>query len=57
MPLLAFPLANELLDRFNAVCAPLYESIFVATQDTERMESLRGFSLPLLMNGQVKVGE
>lgn len=57
VPLLAFPLANELLDRFNAVCAPLYESIFVATQDAERMESLRGFSLPLLMNGQVKVGE
>lgn len=55
VPLLVFPQANELLDRFNAVCTPLYESIFVATQDIERMESLREFSLPLLMNGQVKL--
>ena len=44
------------IDRFTDRVRPLFASIKNATKEIEKLSSLRDFLLPLLMNGQVKVG-
>ena len=44
------------IDRFTDRVRPLFAGIKNATKEIEKLSSLRDFLLPLLMNGQVKVG-
>ena len=50
------PTANEIVERFSAVCSDLLESIRKCRIETEELKHTRNTLLPLLMNGQVEVG-
>lgn len=47
---------KEILDIYYSRVAPLYAKVIHAAREIDRLESLRGWLLPMLMNGQVKIG-
>lgn len=46
---------KELLDKFESHCQTLFKQRDIALQENIRLESLRDWLLPMLMNGQVTV--
>lgn len=46
---------KEILDIYNAACAPFYETIINNQSENQKLTQLRDWLLPMLMNGQVKV--
>ena len=42
---------------YNGIANPIVENVLALHLDTDRLSTLRDWLLPLLMNGQVKVGE
>ncbi|WP_209330974.1 restriction endonuclease subunit S [Lunatimonas salinarum] len=48
---------NLTLEKFNQIVQPLYEKIKVNTKENLQLSKLRDWLLPMLMNGQVRVGE
>lgn len=44
------------LSRFHSVSAPLFSKMSHCIEENRQLASLRNFLLPMLMNGQVKVG-
>ena len=47
---------KNVLERYYATVEGLYESQLNAAKENKDLVSLRDFLLPMLMNGQVKVG-
>ena len=47
---------KEKLDIYYSRVAPLYAKVIHAAREIDRLESLRGWLLPILMNGQVEIG-
>ena len=56
VPLFAVPHDEALLHKFNDMAEQAYSQIYNCTQENAKLIGLRDFLLPLLMNGQVKVG-
>lgn len=56
VPLLAVPHDEALLHKFNDMAEQAYSQIYNFTQEIAKLIGLRDFLLPVLMNGQVKVG-
>lgn len=48
---------GKTLDKFSRIINPILESKFARIEENQQLASLRDFLLPMLMNGQVKVGE
>ncbi|WP_417601043.1 restriction endonuclease subunit S [Owenweeksia hongkongensis] len=48
---------QELIEKFTATVAPMFAKQDVLEQENQELASLRDWLLPMLMNGQVKVGE
>jgi type I restriction enzyme S subunit len=48
--------ALELIERVDKIINPLIEKIIVNKKENQQLASLRDWLLPMLMNGQVKVG-
>jgi len=48
---------TKLLEKFNKIVSPLFSTIIKNRQENTNLAHLRDFLLPLLMNGQVAVGE
>ncbi|EGS59428.1 restriction endonuclease subunit S [Vibrio cholerae] len=46
---------RELLSRFEDFCTPLFQQRDVVLQENKKLEELRDWLLPMLMNGQVTV--
>lgn len=46
---------RELLSRFEDFCTPLFQQRGVVLQENKKLEELRDWLLPMLMNGQVTV--
>ncbi|MEA4986357.1 MAG: restriction endonuclease subunit S [Paludibacter sp.] len=56
--ILNYPIApKELLDLYGDIVIPLNNRIANNQQENQQLSSLRDWLLPMLMNGQVKVGE
>lgn len=49
--------AASVLERFDTMLSPMYKAIKQCTEENQQLASLRDFLLPMLMNGQVKVGK
>ncbi|WP_417591082.1 restriction endonuclease subunit S [Owenweeksia hongkongensis] len=49
--------SQDHLDKFNSIVRPIYGKIHSNNQENQELASLRDWLLPMLMNGQVKVGE
>ena len=47
----------ETLSQFNDFCAPLMQRQHVITEETSKLISLRDYLLPLLMSGQISIGD
>ena len=56
VPLFAVPHDEALLHKFNDMAEQAYSQIYNCTQENAKLIGLRDFLLPVLMNGQVKVG-
>ena len=56
VPLFALPGDIGQVRKFNELTATIYAQVYNCTQEMSKLMSLRDFLLPLLMNGQVKVG-
>jgi len=54
---LLFPYGQEVVNDFIAKVAPMYKQIVANHQQNKELAKLRDFLLPLLMNGQVTVGQ
>ena len=54
--MLLYP-TSELLSEFNQIISEIYKKIFNTYKENFELVSLRDFLLPMLMNGQVKVGK
>lgn len=52
---LAIPLTNGLVTQYSVIAEPLFEKIKISTQESNDLEALRNWLLPMLMNGQVTV--
>ena len=48
---------NELLLAFDKIIAPIINKISINIEQNQQLSSLRDWLLPMLMNGQVKVGD
>ena len=48
--------SKDVLIRFNSIIHNIYKKIFEVSIENQQLASLRDFLLPMLMNGQVKVG-
>ena len=48
--------SDELLKKYQEVCSQYYDKIQEEFIESTHLASLRDFLLPMLMNGQVKVG-
>jgi len=46
---------SDLLNKFQKIIKPIYEKHIVLMDQNQRLDSLRDWLLPMLMNGQVKV--
>ena len=55
---IAFPKEDsELLERFQTAVAPTLSYVAEIPGESKRLTELRDFLLPLLMNGQVTIGD
>lgn len=54
---LCFVPSEEILIKFDNTIAPIMNLLLNMLRETKELASLRDFLLPLLMNGQVKIGE
>ncbi len=58
LELISIPIPPEnLLDRFEEMIQPYFEKMTLNTKENQELASLRDWLLPMLMNGQVRVGE
>ena len=48
--------SDDVLVKFNAIMDNFYSKITECKTENQQLTSLRDFLLPMLMNGQVKVG-
>ena len=48
---------DNVREKFEKKLSPLFEKIYVNIQQNQQLSALRDWLLPMLMNGQVKVGE
>ena len=48
---------KEVLERFKKIADPFHEKIVVNSKENQKLSELRDWLLPMLMNGQVTVGE
>lgn len=53
---IALPTNNETITEFNKIIDPIFGKINLIQQENQQLSSLRDWLLPMLMNGQVKVG-
>lgn len=56
----SFPIAlpnRELLEKFEKVISPQFKQATINTKENQELTSLRDWLLPMLMNGQVHVGD
>ncbi len=53
---IALPTNNETITEFNKIIDPIFGKINLIQQENKQLSSLRDWLLPMLMNGQVKVG-
>ena len=49
--------SQKILLRFNRIIYDIYANIFETYKENFELASLRDYLLPMLMNGQVKVGK
>ena len=54
---LAVPGDLTLMEKYAAIVEPIFEKIESTTKENKKLSSLRDWLLPMLMNGQVTVGE
>lgn len=54
---LALPSCSKLIENYAAIVEPIFEKIESTTKENKKLSSLRDWLLPMLMNGQVTVGE
>ena len=54
---LALPSDTTLMEKYAAIVEPIFEKIESTTKENKKLSSLRDWLLPMLMNGQVTVGE
>jgi type I restriction enzyme S subunit len=54
---LAFPSGSELFEKYAAIAEPIFQKIESTTKENKKLSALRDWLLPILMNGQVTVGE
>ncbi|GAA6167107.1 restriction endonuclease subunit S [Sessilibacter corallicola] len=54
---LALPSDSALMDKYATIVEPIFEKIESTTKENKKLSSLRDWLLPMLMNGQVTVGE
>lgn len=47
----------EIIESFGKLAIELFERILVSTEENQKLSELRDWLLPMLMNGQVMVGE
>lgn len=48
--------SENILNKYYIIATPIFEKIFNNAKQTQELSSLRDWLLPMLMNGQVKVG-
>jgi type I restriction enzyme S subunit len=48
---------DELIDSFNNLIKPQFDKIRINIKENQQLASLRDWLLPMLMNGQVTVGD
>jgi type I restriction enzyme S subunit len=48
---------KEIMIHFHQMVNPMYEKQQVLSKENQQLSSLRDWLLPMLMNGQVKVGD
>lgn len=46
---------SGIFEKFEKIITPYYETIYVLQQENKKLEELKNFLLPLLMNGQVTI--
>lgn len=54
---LALPSDSTLMEKYAVIVEPIFEKIESTTKESKKLSSLRDWLLPMLMNGQVAVGE
>lgn len=48
---------DKILNRFYEICKPIYKQIYINQLQIQKLNILRDFLLPVLLNGQVKIKE
>ncbi len=48
--------AESLVKKYMEICEPIFSKMLINQQESQQLSSLRDWLLPMLMNGQVKVG-
>lgn len=48
---------KQIISRFHTLLCPIISKIYSVAKESRELTSLRDFLLPLLMNGQVKIGD
>jgi type I restriction enzyme S subunit len=54
---IAFPDKEIIISKFNKLIDPLFDKINLIEKENQQLASLRDWLLPMLMNGQVRVGD
>jgi type I restriction enzyme S subunit len=54
---LVFPCETQLLINIGQILEPIFDKISLIQKENQQLASLRDWLLPMLMNGQVKVGD
>ncbi|MAO41925.1 MULTISPECIES: restriction endonuclease subunit S [Leeuwenhoekiella] len=47
---------KQVLERFKSIADPFHEKIVITSKENQKLSELRDWLLPMLMNGQVRVG-
>lgn len=53
----ALPKSDEIIDLFNKKINPIFSKINLIQKENQKLSELRDWLLPMLMNGQVRVGQ
>jgi len=53
---ISLPASNDIVSKFNNLIQPIFSKINFIQKENQRLTELRDWLLPMLMNGQVKVG-
>lgn len=54
---IALPKSQDIIDLFNNKINPIFSKINLIQKENQKLSELRDWLLPMLMNGQVRVGE